>query len=93
MDNAKTKTIIELLTLMASVLLLSDSIRMFILYHYSNYVFLFQFPDIMLLRNVVFGSCGIIISILSYKGWIRYKIFIFLLFTICLGVLLNLLYA
>ncbi len=89
MNKAKTKTIIELLTLIASVLLLSNSIYMFILYHYSNYLFLVMFPDIMLLRNVIFGSCGIIISIFSYKGWIRYRRFIFLLFIICLGVLLN----
>lgn len=89
MKKAKTKTIIELLTLIASVLLLSRSIYLFILYHYSNYLFLVMFPDIMLLRNVIFGSCGIIISIFSYKGWIRYRRFIFLLFIICLGVLLN----
>lgn len=89
MKKAKTKTIIELLTLIASVLLLSSSIYLFILYHYSNYLFLVMFPDIMLLRNVIFGSCGIIISIFSYKGWIRYRRFIFLLFIICLGVLLN----
>ncbi len=89
MNKAKTKTIIEFLTLIASVLLLSDSICMFILYHYSNYLFLFQFPDIMLLRNVIFGSCGIIISFFSYKGRIRYRRFIFLLCIICLGVLIN----
>lgn len=89
MNKAKTKTIIELLTLVVSVLLLLDSIYMFILYHYSNYVFLFQFPDIMLLRNVIFCICGIIISIFSYKRWIRYRRFIFLLFIICFGVLLN----
>ena len=89
MNKAKTKTIIEFLTLIACVLLLSDSIYMFILYHYSHYLFLFQLPDIILLRNVIFGSCGIIISVLSYKGWIRYRRFVFLLFIICLGVLIN----
>ena len=89
MNTARAKTIIEFLTLIASVMLLSDSIYMFIRYHYSNYLFLFQLPDIMLLRNVIFGSCGIIISIFSYKGWIRYRRFIVLLFIICLGVLIN----
>lgn len=89
MNKAKTKIIIEFLTLVASVLLLSDSICMFIRYHYSNYLFLVKLPDVMLLRNVIFGSCGIIITILSYKGWIRYRRFIFLLFIIVLGILTN----
>jgi len=89
MNRGKTKTIIEFLALIASVLLLSDSIYLFILYHYSHYLFLVQLPDIMLLRNVIFGSCGIIISIFSYKGRIRYRRFIFLLCIMCLGVLIN----
>ena len=89
MKNAKTNKILGLVSICINSLIVLISLHTYCLYNFTNKLFLFRYPNWMLLINAVLGTLGIYISILLYqytKEKTRFRIFLILLLLIWLPV-------
>lgn len=82
MDNRKINKVFGIIAIGISVLLLFRSFLLLYCYNFTSILFLFMYPNWMLLINAVFGTIGIYISILLYKEKIRFRLFLILIILI-----------
>ncbi len=85
MKNCKRNKIIGLVAICINSLLVLDSLHTYYLYNFtSGRLFLFMYPNWVLLVNALLGIVGIFISILLCKGKIGIKLFSIVTLTIWL---------
>ena len=75
MDNRKINKVFGIVAICISALLLFKSFYLLYCYNFTSILFLFMYPNWMLL----FGTIGIYISILLYKEKIRFRLFLILI--------------
>lgn len=77
MKKCKWNKIIGLITICINSLLVFDSLYWYYLYNFtSGILYLFMYPNWVLLVNALLGIVGIFISILLFKEKIKVKLFL-----------------
>lgn len=89
MKNLKINKILGLVGVCINLLLLFESLYRYYLYNFTNLLFLFMYPNWILLVNSLLAIIGIYISIQLYRNKIRLKLFLIILLLLWLVVLLN----
>jgi|UPI000837E524 hypothetical protein len=84
MENLKINKVFGIIATGISTLLLFKSFYLLYCYKFTNLLFLFMYPNWILLINAVFGTIGIYISILLCKERIRFRLFLILILLIWL---------
>ena len=93
MGNADQKSrrdrIIGLIVMCIDILILSSQVYLLYAYNFTDRLFLFMYPNWVLLTNAALLCAGIVLSIMSLRGRIKLKPF--LLLTILIWVIVALL--
>ena len=87
--NAKINKIFGFITICINVLLIFDALNLFYGYNFTPKLYLFMYPNWVLLVNVLFGIIGISISIMLYKKRVRIKLFLIVILILWLVILSN----
>ena len=74
--------IMGLVVICINVLLLIQSLYLLYAYNLTNRLFLFMYPNWVLVINALLGIIGIYISILLFKNMIGIKLFLILTFVL-----------
>lgn len=78
MKKVKANKILGLIAICINVLFIFDALRLFYCYNFTPTLYLFMYPNWVLLVNALLGVVGIIISIMLYKKRIGLKLFLLL---------------
>ena len=90
MKNHKRNKILGVVAICMNSLLVLDSLYLYYLYNFTNgLLFLFMYPNWVLLLNALFGIIGIYISILLFKNRIGIKLFLIVTLALWLVTVLN----
>jgi hypothetical protein len=89
MKNIKISKILGIITMCINVLLLIDTLYMYYRYNFTNLLFLFKYPNWMLLINAVLGIIGISMSIMLYKKAVSIKLFLIVTLSLWFVILSN----
>jgi hypothetical protein len=92
MKNNGTYKILGFATGCINTLLLYDVAYLYYRYHFTNLLFLFMYPDEMLLLNAILSLIGVFISILFYHRRIGISLFFSVTATIWCLTALNYVY-
>jgi len=84
MKNGKMNKVFGIIAICINTLLLFKTFYLLYCYNFTNILFFFMYPNWTLLVNALLGTIGIYISILLYKGIIRFKLFLILILLIWL---------
>lgn len=82
MKGYKVNKILGLIAICINVLLVLESIYLLYAYNFTGILFLFMYPNWVLVINALLGIIGIYISILLLKNMIGIKLFLILNFCI-----------
>ena len=82
MATFKMDRIMGLVVICINVLLLIQSLYLLYAYNLTNRLFLFMYPNWVLVINALLGIIGIYISILLFKNMIGIKLFLILTFVL-----------
>jgi len=89
MTYCKANKVLGLVAICINSILVFDSFYWLYAYNLTGVLFLFMYPNWVLLINALLGIVGIIISILLYKGKIKIKWFVIVTLAIWLVILSN----
>jgi ABC-type multidrug transport system permease subunit len=90
MKKYKANKILGLITIGINVLLIINALNLYYCYNFCPHlIYLFMYPNWVLLVNALLGIVGIFISILLYKNKIRIKLFLIVTLTLWLVTLSN----
>ncbi len=76
MKRYKTNKILGLITICINVLLFFKSLYLFFTYNFTDKLFLFMYPNWVLLTNALLGIIGAYIALLLFKNMIGIKLFL-----------------
>lgn len=79
MKGYKVNKILGLIAICINVLLVLESIYLLYAYNFTGILFLFMYPNWVLVINALLGIIGIYISILLFKNMIGIKLFLILI--------------
>ena len=82
MKGYKMNKILGLIAICINVLLVLESIYLLYAYNFTGILFLFMYPNWVLVINALLGIIGIYISILLFKNMIGIKLFLILTFVL-----------
>ena len=82
MKKYKTNKILGLITICINILLFFKSLYLLFVYNFTDRLFLFMYPNWVLVINALLGIIGIYISILLFKNMIGIKLFLILTFVL-----------
>lgn len=89
MKKVKWNKIVAIIVICLNALLLFKSIFLFYMYNFTDWMFLFTYPDWVLYCNALLAIVGIYISMLVYKEKITIKYFVIATIAIWLIALKN----
>lgn len=89
MKKCKINKVLGLAAICINVLLVFKPLYLLYAYNFTSALFLFMYPNWVLLVNALLGIIGIIISILLYKGKIGIKLFVIVTLILWLVTLSN----
>jgi hypothetical protein len=84
MKNAKINKMLGIITICVNVLLLFHALYLYYCYNFTDKLFLFMFPNWVLLINTLLGIVGVFLSIMLYKKVISIKLFSIVIFLLWL---------
>ena len=76
MKRYKTNKILGLITICINVLLFFKSLYLLFTYNFTDRLFLFMYPNWVLLINALLGIIGAYIALLLFKNMIGIKLFL-----------------
>lgn len=76
MKKYKTNKILGLITICINVLLFFKSLYLLFVYNFTDRLFLFMYPNWVLLINALLGIIGAYIALLLFKNMIGIKLFL-----------------
>lgn len=76
MKRYKTNKILGLITICINVLLFFKSLYLLFTYNFTDKLFLFMYPNWVLLTNALLGIIGAYIALLLFKNMIGIKLFL-----------------
>lgn len=76
MERYKTNKILGLITICINVLLFFKSLYLLFTYNFTDKLFLFMYPNWVLLINALLGIIGAYIALLLFKNMIGIKLFL-----------------
>ncbi len=76
MKRYKTNKILGLITICINVLLFFKSLYLLFTYNFTDKLFLFMYPNWVLLINALLGIIGAYIALLLFKNMIGIKLFL-----------------
>lgn len=89
MKNIKTNGIIGFIAICINAFLLINSFYFYYCYNFTDILFLFMYPNHILLMNALVGALGICVSILLYKRLIGINLFLIVTLALWLLTLSN----
>ena len=76
MKKYNTNKILGLITIRINVLLFFKSLYLLFVYNFTDRLFLFMYPNWVLLINALLGIIGAYIALLLFKNMIGFKLFL-----------------
>ena len=76
MKKYNTNKILGLITICINVLLFFNSLYLLFVYNFTDRLFLFMYPNWVLLINALLGIIGAYIALLLFKNMIGFKLFL-----------------
>ena len=76
MKKYNTNKILGLITICINVLLFFKSLYLLFVYNFTDRLFLFMYPNWVLLINALLGIIGAYIALLLFKNMIGFKLFL-----------------
>ncbi|MBD9111814.1 MAG: hypothetical protein EGQ74_16865 [Bacteroides nordii] len=76
MKKYKTNKILGLITICINILLFFKSLYLLFVYNFTDRLFLFMYPNWVLLINALLGIIGAYIALLLFKNMIGIKLFL-----------------
>jgi hypothetical protein len=76
MKNCKITKVLVFITICVNTLLLLIPLYLYYCYNFTDKLFLFMYPNLVLLINALFGIVGMSISIMLYREIISTKLFL-----------------
>lgn len=89
MKKSKTYKVIGIIAICINTLIILDSIYLYYSYNFTGKLYLFMYPNYVLLINVVIGIIGIFVSIWLYKKIIGIGLFTIVTAVLWLATLSN----
>lgn len=89
MKKSKTYKVIGITAICINTLIILDSIYLYYSYNFTGKLYLFMYPNYVLLINVVIGIIGIFVSVWLYKKIIGIGLFTIVTAVLWLATLSN----
>lgn len=89
MKKSKTYKVIGIIAICINTLIILDSIYLYYSYNFTGKLYLFMYPNYVLLINVVIGIIGIFVSVWLYKKIIGIGLFTIVTAVLWLATLSN----
>lgn len=89
MKKDKVNKILALVTMCINALLIFNALNLFYGYNFTSKLYLFMYPNWVLLVNSVLGIIGVFMSIMLYKKKVSIKLFLVITLALWLVILSN----